>query len=266
MKNLLKTNTHKQLPFLLGILGSVLTCSTEIIPSSEINSHLFYRYYGLDYNAQKRELKAKARFMVGSWIGTTVKLVNNASISLNHEPLEEVSLFGTNYSLRKFFYQLKPKYTFTFKNNSGAISNETFAFPAFISLVNSSQIKKMLESHQDVQVPLKGPSLQSQETILCLAHTLEKGNLEPAHLNPFQQKSLEITHKNIEARHYVEGRFNRSSFSCVLSYETLSQLPLGKFEITAKRKRKQNLSSLDGDLGGSFEASYESTPITLVLK
>lgn len=265
MKNLIKSISYKKLLFLILSLGSLITCSVETVPSSEVNSHVFYRNYGLDYDAQTRELRAKARFTVGGWTGTTLKLVDDASISLNNEPLEEVSLFGTSYSLRKLFFQLKPEYTFTFRNNANAVSKETFAFPASISLVESPKINEALVAHKDMYVSLEGPFLNASETVVCSAHTLEKG--QPAQLTPEQQKTLENQdNKTIEAQHYVDGDFNPSDFSCVFLYEKLSQLPLGRFEITAKRTRKQNLNSFDGDLGGSFTASYQSKPMTFTLK
>ncbi len=264
MKNLTKPISPKKLVFWVGLLGTLLNCSTETVRSSEVNSHLFYRYYGLDYDAQNRELRAKARFTVGGWTGATIKLVDNASISLNNERLEEVALFGTNYGLRKFFFQLKSEYTFTFKNNANAMYKETFAFPASISLVNTQRIKETFAFNEDIHVFLEGPSLNFSETISCSAHTSEKG--QPAHFSPEEQKIIKADDKTIEAPHYVEGNFNAFDFSCVFPYQKLAQFPRGKFEITAKRTRREILSSFDGDLGGLFTASYQSKPITLVLK
>jgi hypothetical protein len=225
--------------FLISVAAiNLLSCGAGTIESKDIASTSTYRSYTLDYDLDKNELDAYARFSTGGPNETSVILTDPAMVMVNAKRLQvsdgrtrKINLNGTYY---RQSYELKsiPAYArVTWIDDEQRKTLDVVDFPKAFLLALSTELDE-ISKDQDLILSVGSAELQDDEkwqlTLESKASSSsEDSEEETYHSQTFNDNDLTIAAKDIE-----DFRVGQATIT------------LSKVRVQRKGKSEQNAGAL----------------------
>jgi hypothetical protein len=235
----------------LGILALGQGCSSDTVDSKDVSESPIYRSYNLDYDVAQNSLNIMAQFRVGGVSGTTVRLSEPSSVSVEGVtlPIKDAeqsmarSLFtGTYYSLKKDIVRPNRDYSFKWMRRDGARIEDIVPVASAVHITT----------------PTAGVAVDKNTPLDVIVDTDSQGS----------DDLITVVLKKVGASRSENSRdsvIKNTSKGRVIHFTTydLRLLGAGPATLTVKHQINSVIAKTEQSIGGIVSSSYTSAPILI---